>query len=345
MKSARWWIVAGLLLTAAPAGWTYYRETTAAAAMNAAAGEFVATLDAQQKSLVLLDYDSPRRVDWHFIPKDERKGLQVKHMTDAQRAAALRLLQSGLSQTGYEKATQIMELESLLNELEMGRGRNLRDPVRYFFTIFGTPAAEGRWGLSVEGHHLSLNFVVEGGKVISSTPQVFCANPAAVKTENKSGIAVGTRVLKDEEQLAFELVTSLSDEQRAKAVIDAKAPAEVRAAGEPQPPQDPPVGIPASDMTDAQRSKLRALIEVYTSAMADEIAADRLEAIDAAGLDGVHFAWAGPTEPGIGHYYRIQGPTFVVEFVNTQPDAAGNPANHIHSVWRDMRGDFGLSAK
>jgi hypothetical protein len=345
MKPARWFLALALFLIAARAGWTCYREAAAGAAMTDAATAFVAALDDEQKQAVLLDYDSPRRVDWHFIPKEERKGLQVRHMTDPQRKAALDLLRSALSQVGYDKATKIMELEGLLNELEMGKGRFLRDPTRYYFTVFGKPSAESRWGLSVEGHHLSLNFVIDSGRVVASTPQVFCSNPATVKSDNKVNIAVGTRLLKDEEQVAFDLVNSLTGEQRGRAVIDAKAPAEVRAAGEPQPPQDPPVGLPASELTADQKEQLRSLIEVYTSAMVDQVADDRLAAIDAAGMDGVHFAWAGPTEPGIGHYYRIQGPTFVVEFVNTQPDAAGNPANHIHTVWRDIRGDFGLPAK
>jgi len=345
MKRARWFVVAALILTVARGGWTYYKEAAAATAMTDAANAFVATLDNEQKQTVLLDYDSPRRVDWHFIPKEERKGLQLHNMTDPQRKAAHDLLRSALSQVGYDKATKIMSLEGLLNELEMGKGRFLRDPVRYYFTIFGNPADGGRWGLSVEGHHVSLNFVVEGGKVVASTPQVFGCNPATVKTENKVGIALGTRVLKDEEQLAFDLVNSLSGEQRSKAIIDEKAPTEVRAAGEAQPPQDPPVGLPASELTADQQKQLRSLIEVYTSAMVNQVAHDRLAAIDNAGMDGVHFAWAGPTEPGIGHYYRIQGPTFLVEFVNTQPDAAGNPANHIHTIWRDMSGDFGLPAK
>ena len=235
-----------------------------------------------------------------------------------------------------------MHLESLLNELEGGRGRNLRDPERYYFTIFGDPASSGRWGLSVEGHHLSLNFVVEGGEVVSSTPQVFCTNPAVVQTENKVGIKVGTRVLAEEETLAFDLVNALSDEQQGTAIFAQTALQEVRDPGSPQPPRDAPIGLPAGQMTEEQGKLLRQLIETYAGAMPAPVAEARLAAIDEAGMDGVHFAWAGATEPGIGHYYRIQGPTFVVEFVNTQPDAAGNIANHIHCVWRDMRGDFGI---
>jgi hypothetical protein len=174
---------------------------------------------------------------------------------------------------------------------------------------------------------------------------VFCTNPAEVKNANEAGIELGTRVLREEETLAFELVNSLSSEQRQVVIFDETALKEVREPGSAQPPQDPPIGLPAAQLDSPQQKTLRSLIEVYTSAMPDEVAAARLKAIDEAKFENVHFAWAGATEPGIGHYYRMQGPTFVLEFVNTQPDAAGNPANHIHTVWRDMRGDFGVPVK
>ena len=266
-------------------------------------------------------------------------------MSDAQKSAAHDLLRSALSQVGYDKATQIMSLESLLHELEGSGRRFARDPLRYYFTVFGEPDSSSRWGLSIEGHHLSLNFVVQGDKVVSSTPQVFCTNPAEVKNQNETGIEIGTRVLGDEETLAFDLVNSLDDEQKQAAIFDAKAPREVREPGSAQPPQAPPIGLPASKLNSDQQKLLRSLIEVYGNAMPDEVASERLSAIESAKFENIHFAWAGPTEPGIGHYYRLQGPTFLLEFVNTQPDAAGNPANHVHTVWRDMRGDFGVPIK
>ncbi|MCA9155657.1 MAG: DUF3500 domain-containing protein, partial [Planctomycetales bacterium] len=141
-----------------------------------------------------------------------------------------------------------------------------------------------------------------------------------------------------------ELVNSLSDELRSKAVIADTAPREIRAAGEPQPPQDAPAGVPASELSDEQSKTLQRLIMAYAGNMPKEVARQRLEKIQAAGPGKVYFAWAGATKPGIGHYYRVQGPSFLIEFVNTQPDAAGNPANHIHCVWRDMAGDFALPA-
>lgn len=330
------------LATAFTGGWTYYREASVGESMSQAAVAFLRGLDDAQRAKVAMAYADPQRVDWHFIPKDSRKGLPIKEMTEPQRQAAHALLQTALSQVGYDKATRIMSLEQLLQALEGEQRRWPRDWQLYYFTLFGDPAGNERWGLSVEGHHLSLNFVVEQGKVIATTPQVLAANPAVVKSPNNVGIEVGTRLLAQEELLAFELLHSLTAEQKGRAIIDATAPREVRAAGEPQPPQDPPAGLPASRLTSDQQTLLRRLIDVYAQVMPPTVAQQRWEEIEAAGFGDVHFAWAGAEEPGIGHYYRIQGETFVIEFVNTQPDAAGNPANHIHSLWRDMRGDFAL---
>ena len=273
----------------------------------------------------------------------EREGLQIRHMNEAQRKAAHGLLRTVLSEVGYGKATKIMELESLLAELQKGKTGPLRDSERYYFAIFGQPTADGRWGLSIEGHHLSLNFVIDKGNVISSTPTALCANPAIVMNENVPTIKKGTRVLAKEETLAFDLVTSLTAEQRKAAIIAEKAPGEIRAAGEEQPPKDAPAGIPAEKLTTEQRAILQSLIVEYANNLPADVAKGRLEAIDREGLGQVHFAWAGADKPGVGHYYRVQGPTFLIEFVNVQADSAGNPANHIHSVWRDMTGDFAVA--
>ena len=310
-----------------------------------AAQTFLKQLTPDQLKVGQMAYAAPERVDWHFIPKPTRKGMQVKLMTPAQREAAFLLLRSVVSQMGYKKSTTIMSMEKLLFELEAGKGANIRDPERYFFTVFGDPAGTEPWGLSIEGHHLSLNFVLKGDQVVSSTPQVFAANPATIKNANTSGFAIGARILAREEQLAFDLVKSLSPEQLIAALIDKTAPKEVRNAGIAQPPTDAPVGIPAGKLNADQQKGLRSLLEEYCAAMPDHVAQARLKELDAAGFDKVHFAWAGATEPGVGHYYRVQGPTFLVEFVNTQPDAAGNIANHIHCLWRDIRGDFALPAK
>jgi hypothetical protein len=264
MKRQALWISGMLLLVAAGAsvGWSFLRDAHPGGAMTVEATRYLSLLDAEQRATSLLPYDTPQRLEWHFIPKPTRKGLQVKDMTQEQRKAARGLLRSCLSEVGYGKADRIMKLENLLHALEKDRsGGPIRDPQRYYFTLFGEPTADGRWGLSIEGHHLSLNFVVEKGRVISSTPTFFAANPALIQAQVPgTDFAKGARVLADEELLAFELVGSLDEQQRKAAVIADKAPAEIRAAGEPQPPADEGVGLEWSKLTEAQRMTLIKLI-------------------------------------------------------------------------------------
>lgn len=306
------------------------------------ADSFLGTLDDEQKSVALMPYDSPKRVDWHFIPKKTRKGLVIREMNTAQRTAALRLVRAALSEAGYDKASKIMMLEGVLRRLE-GEDRNWeRDPHKYFMTIFGTPSETGAWGLSFEGHHLSLNFVCRDGKVVDSTPQFFAANPATIMNEVEGPLGKGTRVLREEEDLAFELVNSLTGAQQKQAVIDEKAPKEIRFAGEAQSKVGDPEGISHSKLNGAQKKLLQDLVYVYVNAVADKVAKQRRDLIDEDGWEDIHFAWAGAKKPGIGHYYRVRGKSFLIELVNTQADAAGNPANHIHAVWRDLTGDFDL---
>lgn len=313
-----------------------------AAQMKTFADSFIGTLDSAQKPVALLPFDSPQRVGWHFIPMDTRKGLVMRDMNAAQRTAALRLIRAALSEAGYDKASQIIMLENVLRELE-GEGRRIeRDPHKYYLTIFGTPSDTDAWGLSFEGHHLSLNFVCREGKVVDSTPQFFAANPATIMNDVAGPLGKGTRVLRDEEELAFQLVHSLSDDQLQQALIGETAPSEIRFAGEAQAKAGKPEGIPQSRLNTTQQKLLEDLVGTYVDAVPEQVAQQRRELINRNGWENVHFAWAGATEPGIGHYYRVQGKDFLIEFVNTQADAAGNPANHIHCVWRDLTGDFDL---
>lgn len=310
--------------------------------LTTAANEFIEQLGDEERKVVLLPYDTPKRVQWHFIPKDERKGLQLRNMNEAQRKAAHNLLQKGLSELGYKKAVKVMELEKVLAELEKDRqGGNIRDDQRYYFTIFGKPAADSKWGLSIEGHHLSFNFVVDKNDVVSSTPTFYAANPATMMTKI-AGVEKGVRVLEAEEQLGFKLVNSLTDEQKEVAILAPKAPREIRGAGEAYAPADEKVGISYDVLDDDQKKTMRQLVHSYLANMPEDVASARMQGIVEGGTENVRFAWAGATKPGVGHYYRIQGPTFLIEFVNTQPDPAGNPANHIHCVWRDTRGDFAI---
>ena len=343
-------VVLGLLTTVGVAA---LRLATAGESLTAAAAAWLAGLDPAQRARAVAGFEAAARADWHFVPKPIRKGLPLTDMTKPQREQAHALLMSALSEAGYNKTVAIMELDELLRRLEGTAARNTRDSLRYFVTIFGEPGPTGSWGLSFEGHHLSLNFTVRDGVLVDSTPQFMGANPAEVKTTFPGLPAAGSRVLAAEESLAFELVRSLDAGQRQRAVIAAQAPDEIRGAGASQPPADPPAGIPFRDLSADQQSLVRRIVETYCGSMPAEVAGERLRLIETAtgaggvhhGWDEIHFAWAGAVEPGIGHHYRVEGPTFVIEFVNVQPDAEGNPANHIHCVWRDKTGDFDLPAR
>jgi hypothetical protein len=314
-------------------------------AMLAAANAFLDSLSPEQRREATISFSAPERRDWHNIPKADRKGVELGALSSEQRGLALALLHTGLSDEGYDKALKILALENNLREGEKHlKNAPLRDPDRYYVTIFGQPSGEGAWGWSFEGHHFSQNFALRDGVVVGDTPSFWGANPATVSTFVAGGPEVGTRTLAKEEQLAFDLVNSLDGPQLAAALIAEKAPADYRGAGAPEPPRTPAEGIAAAQLTDLQKETLRSLLSAYAGNLAPELAAARMAEIEASEFDRVHFAWLGATRPGVGHAYRIQGPTFLLEFVNIQSDPAGNPANHIHSVWRSLNHDFGVAS-
>jgi hypothetical protein len=310
----------------------------AAAAMTTAAAAFLQGLTPEQRQLAAFPLDTEERTRWNFIPTNmfPRKGVPIKEMTEPQRKLAHELLKAGLGQRGYLTATTIMELEVILHAIENSGGRvgkQVRDPELYFFSVFGTPAPKSPWGWRVEGHHISLHFSVANNTAVASTPSFFGSNPAEVRED---GPKKGLRVLGSFEDAARALVTALDETQRKTAVIADAAPTEIVTGTTLKIDPLSPAGIAAADLKPAQRDLLVKLLEAYTAQMAEDIAAERLAKIKQAGLEKVTFAWSGPLEPGKQHYYRVQGPTFLVEYDNSQ-----NQGNHVHSVWRDFAGDFG----
>jgi len=309
--------------------------------MADAAGKLVASLTPEQKKAATFPFDSAEREHWGFVPSEmfPRNGLTIGSMTEPQRKLAHDLIKSGLSQKGYLTASSIMELEAVLKVIEdagggdAAQGRRMeRNPVKYFVSVFGTPNAQGTWGWRVEGHHVSLNFTVVKGTLVASTPQFFGSNPAEVREGPKKGL----RILAEEEDSARALLMALNPAQRTKAVYNTTAPGDILTTNKVKIDPLAPAGILASDLQPNQREMLMRVIDAYASAMAPDIAADRLAKLRQAGIEKIAFAWAGEAERGKKHYYRVQGPTFLIEFDNTQ-----NDGNHIHSVWRDFNGDFG----
>lgn len=298
--------------------------------MASAATNLLNALSADQKAQATYGFTDEERFDWHFIPK-ARKGLPFKAMTPAQQKLAHALLSTGLSQRGYLKAVTIMSLEQILHDLENGKGPT-RDSDLYYFTIFGLPETGKAWGWRVEGHHVSLNFVVRDDEVLAATPAFFGSNPAEVK----SGPRQGLNILGEEESMGRAFVRSLSADQQKIAVITTTSPREIITGNSRKAMLLNPPGLAASQMNQEQKDALLNLIKVYAHRHRSELAETDLKKIRNAGFDKVCFAWAGGLDPGQGHYYRVQGPTFVLEFDDTQDNA-----NHIHTVWRDFANDFG----
>jgi hypothetical protein len=316
--------VGALLLTSA------YTRMHSASVTADAAKAFLASLTPQQRSQATFQFSDDERLDWHYIPKT-RKGLALRDMTPEQKQLAHALLAAGLSQQGYIKAVSIMSLDEVLKTMEGGKGP-MRDPEGYFFTVFGEPSATGTWGYRVEGHHVSQNYTIVNGKM-QGAPSFFGTNPAEIREGPRKGL----RVLAREEDLGRQLVKSLTGDQQKTAVISKDAPKEILTeASRKAALNGQPSGLQAANMTAPQRAILQSLLDEYCENMTDQIDQRREDQIKKAG-DKVYFAWAGGEEPGQGHYYRIQSPSFLVEFDDTQDNA-----NHIHSVWRDFDGDFGL---
>ena len=312
-----------------------------AASMTSAAAAFLVTLTPEQRAQATFEFRSDERTRWNFIPPQAfpRKGLTFRAMSETQREKAHALLKTGLSQRGYMTAAAIMDLEGTLGALEgaaRGAGQRAenfpREPLEYYVSIFGTPSPKDPWGWRVEGHHVSIRFTLANGQVDTGAPSFFGSNPAEVREGPKAGL----RILAHEEDPARALVTALDASQRAKAIVQNVAFNDILTGNKLEVTPLSPVGIAMSDLTASQKPMLMQVVEAYTSAMAIDIGADRTNRLTKAGVDKITFAWAGEIERGKKHYYRVQGPTFLIEFDNTQ-----NDGNHIHSVWRDFTGDFG----
>lgn len=298
--------------------------------MRVAAARVLAALPVAARDKVARPFDDPDRLDWHYTPRS-RNGVALKELDARGRDAVHALLKEGLSAAGYRKVVNIIELELVLREMETF-GALMRDPERYHLTIYGTPDKAAAWGWRFEGHHLSLNFTLAGDRMVMDAPSFFGANPARVP----SGPKAGQRVLAAEEDEARALLVSLTEAQRRTAVFDTRTFGEIVTSNAPKVEPLAPVGIVAADFTPAQRDQLVKLIEVYARTFEPALADARLARVREGGLDNVRFGWAGSVERGKPHYYRIQGPLFLIEY-----DSSQNNGNHIHTVWRDFDGDFG----
>lgn len=297
-------------------------EQREAAGSLKAAERLIASMPAMRGKLVM-PYGDDRRTTWAFTP-GPRPGVDFKEMSGEQQKLGLDLLRTSLSEAGYKKVAAIRELEPILRELENGNPGRDRD--LYWFMIFGELTAKGEWCWRYEGHHVSLTFTYRDGHIVSSTPQFLGSNPAVAKD--------GTEVLRLEEILGKAFLRSLNETQRKAAVLSDSAPADIASSNLRKAAILEDRGVAFKDLDKVQKQRLKELVELYASILKPGAREQRLGRIG--DWEPVKFAWMGADEAGKGHYYRIQGPTFLIEFDNTQ-----NNANHIHTVWRDFEGDFG----
>ena len=305
----------------------------AASEMSDAANALLASLDDAQKAKISFEFkDVAEREKFIFVPDLKRKGLTIKEMSPFVRPLAFGLLNTGLSQHGFANALSIMSLEQVLFEQEKGKkGTPVRDPENYFVEIFGKPGNDQIWGWRFEGHHFSASFTCVMGKTIVSAPLFMGCNPEVVK----DGPRKGYRTLAEVETAGRKFMDALKDDQKKKAIIQAETPKDIYSMTKRH-VETKKEGLAASELDKDQAALLVALIKEYASRERPEVAAMDLARIEKEGLSAISFAWAGPTEIGKTHYYRIQSDTFMIEYDNFQ-----NDGNHIHSVWRDLKNDYG----
>jgi plasmid stabilization system protein ParE len=300
-----------------------------------AAEHWLASLEPAQRARAMFPFDSDERFTWDYRP-GERQGLAIGAMSPAQQAAAFALVDAGLGERAAREVRSVIALEPILGALERQAGRGnwtRRDPGLYWFAVFGDPGAAEPWSWRLGGHHVAVQTTIAGGFVVGAAPSFLGANQATVP----SGPQAGARAIDGEERLARALLASLTPEQRQLAVVDPVAPPDILSGnGRHADLREVPNGIRADQLDDAQRRGLEALIRHYLERAAPDVAVAEWDRLEAAGLDPVTFAWAGPDTPGEGHYYAVRGPSVLLEYDNTQ-----DRANHIHAVWRDPENDWG----
>jgi hypothetical protein len=300
-----------------------------------AAGAFLSALSVDQRRVAAIDFQNEaERKSWFYTPVD-RQGLQLKDMSMVQADLAHRLLATGLSGGGVHKAKSIIALEPILRELEGEGGKWRRDPLRYFVSVFGTPGGPGNWGWRFEGHHLSVNYTIVDGELIGPTPVFFGSNPACVLHGDMEGL----RALKEEEDIARDLLASLDGEQKKVAIVSSEAPNDILTKNVPAVTDElsrEPDGLAGSAMSDAQKATVNDLIKVYVGRLPDALAIQEMARVNTVDPSDIRFAWAGSESRGEGHYYRLLASTFLAEYDCTQ-----NDANHVHAVWRNLQNDFG----
>ena len=293
----------------------------------AKANAFLETLDGRQRGKVLFEFDSAKKPSWSNLPVTmvPRNGLRLGELTRPQRAAALDAIAAVLSKQGFQKVIDIMNADDQLVKGNDNRMRFGTD--NYYLAVFGTPSATRPWMLQFGGHHLGINVTIVGKDTVL-TPTHTGAQPDSFTRDGKT-----VRPLGPENDLAFKLVNMLDAEQQKQAVLGSKPRNLVLGPG-----QDGktirPEGLRCAALNEDQRAMLLDLIGAWVQILPNNAAASRMAALKAK-VDVTYFAWYGPTTNGSPAYYRIQGPTLLIEY------APQGGTNHIHTIIRDPSNDYG----
>ena len=340
-----------------------------ASSMKDAAVALLGALTDEERDSVHLPFEDPRREIWMYWPRemsgDRYPGVGMHRLTFEQRKLVMRLVATGVDYPTLAQIGAVMALDIPLDAAEQYTRTSLRDPLRYWITIFGEPGDSGTWSWQFEGHHVAINHMIIDGEVVASTPLFLGANPTVIR----KGEHIVTRPCGPEEDAGRALLRSLTGEVRERAVLTAPAPIDMVTHRLPEVPDvtrpgdhvhplgafqhlflaledaektaltlqlDSPAGVPRSDLDSTQQAILDDLVSLYVGRLPEALAGPELARLEAAGLDDIHFAWAGPEEVGAPHYYRLHGPTFLVEY-----DCVQDGANHVHALWRDPKRDFG----
>ena len=322
------------------------RAPLTASRMAEAAQRYLDALDEPRRKATRFAFEDQERFQWNYRPDGFfingstfwHEGLRLINMTGEQLAAAMALLDSGVSARTADRARQIMALETYLRDQEREIARwvphVVRDPELYAFSIFGEPGGKAPWAWRAGGHHIGFHVTVIDAELVATTPFFLGCNPAIVRHGTRD---LGLRTLPEEEDMGRDLLQSLAPERKAIALVSPKAPNDILTdTYRPANPAVPPRGLRFSAMSGDERGKLIDLIKLYVGRATDEVADNEWRKIETAGLDSITFAWLGSAELRKGHYYAIKGPTFLIEYDNVQDDAT-----HIHSVWRDFTNDWG----
>jgi hypothetical protein len=300
--------------------------------MVAAANAFFATLDpAEQSKLMFAFDDAAQRVRWSNLPVTmaERRGLRMGDLKQTQRDAVMKLLATALSKMGYEKVTGIIEGDEVLRK-QSGNGSPPFGRDNFYVSFMGKPSLKDPWMIQFGGHHLALNITVAGEHDVL-TPSLIAVQPAKYTLDGKT-----IRPLGRETDAALELVKSLDDSQRKKAILGFQMRDLVLGPGHDGETIQPE-GIKASELTESQRTSLLALISEWSGIIHESAATAKLDEIRSH-LDDTWFAWSGPLEAAKA-YFRVQGPTVIIEFAPQR--LGGDVTMHLHTMYRDPTNDYG----